>query len=143
MNFFSVDNGVFAKKDLLFEDEEPVDGTTDNTNRLLQFIDLLDEASFPQVNQAAPQLFVDFVETLRSSSETSIRTAFDNVHGISKEKYLMEAMPLVGTASSLAVLRDLTLKNMLGENEKNSWLISLAFIKHPTVEMIKAVTVTE
>lgn len=140
--FDFLESGIFVKKSLLFEAEEPADGTLDNSKQMLQFIENLEMASFPQVTPAAPQLFSDFVIELRSSTEASIRKVYEAVLGTSKVKYLMEAMPLVGTASSLAFLGDLTIKDSLDTAAQKSWLTSLAFIKHPTVEMIKAVTVS-
>ena len=57
-------------------------------------------------------------------------------------KYLMDAAPLVGTAASMALVRDLIQDGLLAEVEINMWLASLAFQQKPTLEMITAVTVS-
>ncbi|CAL8077850.1 unnamed protein product [Orchesella dallaii] len=132
--------GAFIRKGLLFESEEPTDGEQDNVKRLQQILENLEQASFPQVTPAAPQLFVDLVDELRRSNERSIRTTFDQTFGTTKEQYVMESLPIVGTASSLAILRDLTLQGILPVERTKAWLSALAFIKHPTLQMIKVVT---
>ena len=54
----------------------------------------------------------------------------------------MDAAPLVGTAASMALVRDLIQDGLLAEVEINMWLASLAFQQKPTLEMITAVTVS-
>jgi hypothetical protein len=54
----------------------------------------------------------------------------------------MDAAPLVGTAASMALVRDLIQDGLLSEIEINMWLASLAFQQKPTLEMITAVTVS-
>ncbi|ODN05279.1 Apolipophorin [Orchesella cincta] len=134
------ETGPLISKGLLFEAEEPTDGEQDNVRQLQQILEYLERASFPQVTPAAPQLFVDLVDELRRSNERSIRSTFDQTFGTAKEKYVMEALPVVGTASSLAILRDLTTQGILPVERTKTWLTALAFIKHPTLQMIKVVT---
>lgn len=134
-------DGVVIKKSLLYEEEEPLDGAEDNARQMLQFIEYFQTTSFSQVTSETPKLFTDFVEGLRRSSEFSIRTIFQQVRGTPEEKYLMEALPLIGTASSFALLTNLTLSGSLDEYQMAKWQTSLAFVKHPTLEMIIAVKV--
>lgn len=53
----------------------------------------------------------------------------------------MDAAPLVGTAASYGLMRDVIQENLLSDIETDVWLASLAFKTKPTMEMISAVSV--
>jgi hypothetical protein len=54
----------------------------------------------------------------------------------------MDAAPLVGTASSYGLMRDIIQEGLLSDLEVDMWLASLAFQPKPTLEMISAVSVS-
>ena len=53
----------------------------------------------------------------------------------------MDAAPMVGTAASMAMVRDIIQEGSLSEIEIEMWLSSLAFQTKPTLEMITVVSV--
>lgn len=54
----------------------------------------------------------------------------------------MDAAPLVGSAGSYGLVRDLIQEGLLSDIEVNMWLASLAFQTKPTLEMITIVSVS-
>jgi hypothetical protein len=61
---------------------------------------------------------------------------------MSNRKYLMDAAPLVGTAASYGLMRDIIQEGLLSDLEVDMWLASLAFQPKPTLEMISAISVS-
>ena len=53
----------------------------------------------------------------------------------------MDAAPLVGTAGSYGLVRDMIQEGLLSNIEVDMWLASLAFQTKPTLEMISIVSV--
>ena len=53
----------------------------------------------------------------------------------------MDAAPLVGTAASYGLMRDIIQEGLLSDLEVDMWLASLAFQPKPTAAMITAVSV--
>lgn len=53
----------------------------------------------------------------------------------------MDAAPLVGTAASYGLMRDIIQEGLLSDLEVDMWLASLAFQTKPTLSMINAVSV--
>lgn len=54
----------------------------------------------------------------------------------------MDAAPLVGTAASYGLMRDIIQEGLLSDLEVDMWLASLAFQPKPTLAMITAVSVS-
>lgn len=54
----------------------------------------------------------------------------------------MDAAPLVGTAGSYGLVRDLIQEGRLSDIEMDLWFASLAFQTRPTLEMIAIVSVS-
>ena len=55
-------------------------------------------------------------------------------------KFFHDALPTVGTAASVALMRDLIQRNDVSGAEAELWLTSMAFINKPTKEMLKEAT---
>lgn len=53
----------------------------------------------------------------------------------------MDAAPLVGTAASYGLMRDIIPEGLLSDIEVDMWLASLAFQTKPTIQMLAAVSV--
>ncbi len=54
----------------------------------------------------------------------------------------MDAAPLVGTAASYGLMRDVIQEGLLSDLEVDMWLASLAFQPKPNLAMITAVSVS-
>lgn len=56
-------------------------------------------------------------------------------------KFVVDAMPMVGTTSSVQLMKTLISNDDVTGQQADMWLASLAFIQHPTEEMINQVEV--
>jgi len=66
----------------------------------------------------------------------------DVFHGsLDCRKFFMDAVPLIGTAASVAFTRDLIRDGTVGGAEADFWLTQLAFIQQPTVQMLAEIKV--
>lgn len=54
----------------------------------------------------------------------------------------MDAAPLIGTAGSYGLMRDIIQEGLLSNTETDMWLASLAFQPKPTLQMLSAVSVS-
>lgn len=57
------------------------------------------------------------------------------------QKFLLDAMPLVGTTDSVLIMQDLFTSGDLSQDEIDAWLTSLLFHKKPTLPLLDAVKV--
>ena len=101
----------------------------------------MERESIPQVSTAAPDRFIDLVEELRLINYNALNVLYSKANTKVGQKFLLDAMPLVGTAPSLSFMTDLYNQGKLSETQIDSWLTSLSFIKHPRLEMITALQV--
>lgn len=53
----------------------------------------------------------------------------------------MDAAPLIGTAASYGLMKDIMQEGLLSDLETDMWLASLAFQAKPTSDMISVVAV--
>ena len=57
-------------------------------------------------------------------------------------KFVFDAIPMVGTGASVKLMKTLISNDDVTGADADMWLASLAFIHHPTGDMIKEVRVT-
>lgn len=56
---------------------------------------------------------------------------------ISSRKHLLDILPFVNTAASVAVMKDIILKEKVPESTVNEWVLSMAFITYPDENMLE------
>lgn len=101
----------------------------------------LEADSVPEIKAEAPEQFINLVESLRLINVRAMQDLFTRVTSPTGKKFLLDAMPLVASAPSLVLMRDLLLDGRLTEKQIDAWLTSLIFIKNPTIEMLAALKV--
>lgn len=92
------------------------------------------------VRPEAPANFSILVKQMRRLDARNLRQLMSATKSgpCSKaETYFRDALPVLGTAASVAVIRDLVTKNTVSGPEADLLLTSIAFIKNPTTETMK------
>jgi len=56
-------------------------------------------------------------------------------------QFYRDALPLIGTAASVSVMRSLIANQQASNKEIDVWLTSLAFIKNPTKDLMRELKV--
>ncbi|KAG0718526.1 Apolipophorin [Chionoecetes opilio] len=99
----------------------------------------LDEVSHQDVRPEAPALFSRLVIALRGLDYPVLSRVYADTTETHSRKFLVDAMPLVGTAAAAAVVRDMYANGDLTQEETDAWYTSLTFLKNPTSEMFTAI----
>ncbi|KAJ8968085.1 hypothetical protein NQ317_002630 [Molorchus minor] len=86
------------------------------------------------------ELFSRFIRSLRLLSYTSISTLYGQARSTcpNGKRNFQDALPYVNTAASVALMKDIILKEPISESTVNEWLASIAFIGSPDADMMKA-----
>jgi hypothetical protein len=141
--------GLFAdlsgsrKCSLIFElDKDSVLAHSDVSDAMETLIKLK-KASSPSVKAEAPALFVELIEALRQLNTEGLQKILRNTEEAPERKVLMDAIPLVNSDFSLPFLRDMYFRGEVNDEQFNSWLSSVAFIKDPSSPMIASLLVSE
>nr|UNP37702.1 dLp/HDL-BGBP protein [Scylla paramamosain] len=99
----------------------------------------LDEVSSQEVRPEAPALFSRLVIALRGLDYPVLSKVYADTTNTHSRKFLVDAMPLVGTAAAAAVVRDMYTNGDLSQEEADAWFTSLTFLKNPTSDMFTAI----
>merc|ERR1711971_62585 len=111
---------------------------------------LLDICQFTKddVRPETPRLFTDLVHLLRTVGTDTFEEIYRSVqsgalcsdNNQKVRKFFLDAIPMVGSDASLKLMTKLISNNDVTGLEADMWMTTLAFIQHPTKEMIKEVT---
>lgn len=66
---------------------------------------------------------------------------YTNILFFSWRSFFRDAVPTLGTAAAMGLMRDLIRNGQATENEADMWITSLAFIPKPTTDMLVEVKV--
>jgi hypothetical protein len=91
------------------------------------------------VRPNAPALFATLVKQMRVLDTRNLRQLLSASKGIcaKAEIFYRDALPVLGTAGSVSMIRELITSGQVTGPEAEILLTSIAFIKKPTTEMIK------
>ncbi|CAG7820252.1 unnamed protein product [Allacma fusca] len=128
----------FKKASLLFQSQGPAEASEADIFNIVNLLQKLEKERTPDVHSEAPQHFIELVENLKILNTRALINLFSRMTSPIARKYLLDAMPLVSSAPSLSLMRDLLLDGTLSEKQIDTWLTSLIFIKHPNLDMIAA-----
>lgn len=98
----------------------------------------LEVASHNEVLPEVPVLFSTLVASLKTLDYPSLNTIYANTKEIHSRKFLVDAMPLVGTAAAVGVVRDMFINGDMTNTDADVWFTSLAFFENPTSDMFTA-----
>lgn len=102
----------------------------------------LDEAAREEVRPQAPALFSRLVIVLRGLDYPVLSRVYAATTETHARKFLVDAMPLVGTAAAAGLVRDMFANGDLTQQEVDAWFASLAYLKNPTSDIFTAIAVS-
>ncbi|XP_064104223.1 uncharacterized protein LOC135214035 [Macrobrachium nipponense] len=128
----------FLRKSLIF-DEEISETSEPKVEIVANILNDLEVASQGEIGAEVPALFSNLVASLKSLDYSQMSNIYSKIQEPRVKKFLVDAMPLVGTASAAGTLRDMFVNGELTEIETDLWFTSLAFLKNPTPEIFTAI----
>lgn len=131
----------FVRKTPVFETvtEATTNGQVEAVTVLLS---QLDEAAREEVRPQAPELFTRLVVMLRGLDYPVLSRVYAATTETHSRKFLVDAMPLVGTAAAAGLVRDMYANGDLTSDEVDAWFASLAYLKNPTSDIFTAIAVS-
>jgi len=123
---------------LLFEISTTTDSAEQNIAFVFEILEKLENESVPKITLSAPDRFIELVRQLRKINSPALKSLFQKSENSVKQKYFLDAIPLVGSAPALEFMVGLYSEGKLSEPQIDSWLTSLSFLKYPDIEMISA-----
>lgn len=125
----------FKRNTLAFEHTLAPEAQLEAVEEILSNLEI---ASNNEILPEVPSLFAKLVSSLKELDYPQLNTVYNNAKETHTRKFLVDAMPLVGTAASFGVVRDMFLNGDMTESEADVFFTSLAFFKNPTAEMFTA-----
>lgn len=129
----------FKRNTLAFEHTLAPEAQLEAVEEILSNLEI---ASNNEILPEVPSLFAKLVSSLKELDYPQLNTVYNNAKETHTRKFLVDAMPLVGTAASFGVVRDMFLNGDMTESEADVFFTSLAFFKNPTAEMFTALAVS-
>lgn len=120
-------------------DEEPSPISEAQLDVVEDILNNLKVASEDEISPEVPALFSNLVTSLKNLNYPQLSNICTKIQEPQVKRFLIDAMPLVGTASSVGIVRDMIMNGELSESEEDAWFTSLAFVKNPNPEMLTAI----
>jgi len=117
--------------------EKTTQGTMMNIQLLLNE---LHDKSTPVMTSEVPALFSELVDKMRSLEYDQLRILFETNQGLGVHKFLVDAAPMVATASSTKLVTDLIKNKEISTDDAEVWFTSLNFIRTPEKEMFASLS---
>lgn len=102
----------------------------------------LEEAAREEVRPQAPALFSRLVIVLRGLDYPVLTRIYAATTTTHSRRFLVDAMPLVGTAAAAGLVRDMSAAGDLSQEELDAWFASLAHLTNPTSDIFTAIAVS-
>ncbi|XP_063589036.1 uncharacterized protein LOC134766188 isoform X1 [Penaeus indicus] len=125
----------FKRNTLAFENTLTPEAQLEAVEEILSNLEI---ASNSEILPEVPSLLAKLVSSLKELNYPQLNTVYNNAKETHTRKFLVDAMPLVGTAASFGVVRDMFINGDMTESEADAFFTSLAFFKNPTAEMFIA-----
>lgn len=126
---------------MVFEESDIVT-SNDQTLAVEQILNDLDVASHGEILPEVPALFSSLVSSLKPLDYPTLSTIYSNSQELHSHKFLIDAMPLVGTAAAVGVAKDMYMAGDMTDAEADAWFTSLALFKNPTTDVFTALAVS-
>jgi len=134
-------SGSMLKRSSLLYDHSLSDAEMSSTLREAQeTVTQLCRQTETDVRPAAPQVFATLVKQMRvldANNLKQLQTMTKTGACAKAETFFKDALPVLGTAASVSMIRDLVSRRQVSAVEAEILLTSIAFIKKPTATMIK------
>ena len=134
---------VIGDRTSLLYQQHAVGREDGEVNTILRMIDELETSTESGVVRDTPTVFSSIIGYMKSMKSNALREAYNGVKASPRQrKIFVDALALVGTGSSVALMQELIAVGKIDAEEANSWLTSLAFTSYPANDMIAAVAVS-
>jgi len=136
---------VQRRTSLLFQHSYDAGVDANARDTVVAALSALCDQTREDVRPETPEHFSRLVYAMKKLSLESMADIKDRVasgricSSARAKKFFMDAVPLVGTAASVAFTRDLLKDGTINGAEADMWLTQLAFIQQPTVQMLAEV----
>lgn len=138
---------IRQRTDLLFSHQFGARSSGNVEDKIKTKLQDLCQISQDDVRPEQPQHFNELVREMKKADISTLNSVYKQVknqricRGNPEKimKIFRDAIPMVGTSSSLQLISDLIWKREVTDTEKDMWLASLAFIQYPEKEMISAI----
>ncbi|XP_050696049.1 uncharacterized protein LOC126985337 [Eriocheir sinensis] len=111
----------------------------DQVEAVTALLTQLDEAAREEVRPQAPALFSRLVIVLRGLDYPVLSRIYAATTETHPRRFLVDAMPLVGTAAAAGLVRDMFANGDITQEEVDAWFTSLAHLKNPTSDIFTAI----
>ncbi|XP_011308401.1 uncharacterized protein Apoltp isoform X2 [Fopius arisanus] len=93
-----------------------------------------------QLEQQFSELFTKFIHSARLLDYASLSALLKRADGIcvGGRKRLLDALPFIGTGSSLKVMRDTMSKKMVDKDTSDKWVTAIALVPRPDASTVAA-----
>ncbi|XP_061171948.1 uncharacterized protein LOC133181472, partial [Saccostrea echinata] len=143
----SAAQSVSRKTDMNFEHHYDVGSKTKTRKDIERQLVNICAQTTEDVRPETPRLFSDLVYTMRAADSQTLKDVYSNVQSGSLcsnnnqkvRKFFMDAIPMVGTSASVAMLSKMINDDEVTGIEADMWLTTLAFIPSPSKDMIREV----
>ncbi|XP_060596717.1 uncharacterized protein LOC132750705 [Ruditapes philippinarum] len=132
----------------LYFEHAPSAVTTDlNAKDVLDLLNDLCDSTATEVTPTTSDQFSTLISTMKRIDTAELRRVYnqvmrDNFCRVNQERvrrFYIDAIPMVGTESSIELMKTLISNNDITGSQADIWLASIAFVQHPTKQMIKYV----
>ncbi|KAL3868012.1 hypothetical protein ACJMK2_040851 [Sinanodonta woodiana] len=99
------------------------------------------------IRSETPQDFAELVYIMKKMDKSSLRSLFTEIkeplfcpnNAERTQKFFRDALPMLGTEGAIGLMQEMIRSNEVSGVEAEMWLMSLAFIHHPTREILAEV----
>ncbi|KAK4294432.1 hypothetical protein Pmani_032938 [Petrolisthes manimaculis] len=131
-------NSEFILKSAVFEETSRI--TSEAQVEVVQQILVdLNEAAHGEIRPSVPVLFSNLVASLKPLDYPTLVDLFSQTEEKHSQRFLIDAMPLVQTAASMGLVKDMYINGDMTPTEADIWFTSLAFFKNPTSDMFTVI----
>ncbi|KAK6188791.1 hypothetical protein SNE40_004897 [Patella caerulea] len=154
LNFRNKMNGITTRQSyidkrasLLFTHSNGHKDMERKQQEVLNKLTTLCRVTVKDIRPEVPTLFADMIFQMRGLDATSLRNIQRQVSRDSlcprntekTKKFFLDAIPMVGTSSSVQLLKELLINKEVTGIQAEMWLTSLALIQEPTLQMLSEV----
>ncbi|CAG9760349.1 unnamed protein product [Ceutorhynchus assimilis] len=136
----SEENKIWRRTNLKFDHSIPKQPTIGDLRITRDLIKKLCKESQHDSQSDFSDFFGKFIYGLRSLSYPALTSLYAHSGATcpSAKEHVLEALPYINTAGSLGLMKDIILANTLSEDTLDNWMMSIAFISNPDIDMIEA-----
>ena len=123
--------------------EEPENVQQERMNKIEKILrELESQTTMNVVAKEDPAKFSKLISLLKEASVEQIKEVYQRFQQTKARQFIIDALPLVGTAASTNVVTILIEDDVLSQKEVDIWLSSLSFLKDTSIDMFEPLVVS-